>query len=332
MTRGTRLRGCSISAALIVLGTPVAARQDQPPRPNAPAEAVSAILDAFHSHAIVMLGHPHGNEQKARFQLLLIRDPRFPTVANDIVEECGNSRYQEVMDRFVRGDDVPYAELRRVWEDALPVNTNCDLPMYEELFRAVREVNGALPQERRLRVLLGEVPIDWDQVKSYGDVARWEEQRGSHTAALIGREVLAKGRRALVLYGEMHAQRKNERVNFERADLLAGLLESHGVTLFNVWPQMGSGKPDLTSLSADAATWPVPSLTRTRGTVLGALDFASYFTSDGRFGMIDGKPNPLPRDQWKPMRMDDQFDAILYLGPSSSMTFQRLSPVRCADR
>ena len=43
--------------------------------------------------------------------------PRFATVVNDIVVEFGSSRYQAVMDRFVSGGEVPYAELRKAWQD-----------------------------------------------------------------------------------------------------------------------------------------------------------------------------------------------------------------------
>jgi len=31
------------------------------------------------------------------------------------------------------------------------------------------------------------------------------------------------------------------------------------------------------------------------------------------------------------MRMEDQFDAVLYLGPPSSITIAPVSPARCAD-
>jgi hypothetical protein len=31
------------------------------------------------------------------------------------------------------------------------------------------------------------------------------------------------------------------------------------------------------------------------------------------------------------MRMEDQFDAVLYLGPQSALTNARLSPALCAD-
>jgi hypothetical protein len=304
----------------------------QGPRAAIPIDAADAILGAFRAHAIVMLGHPHGNEQKYAFQISLIRDPRFAAVVNDIVEECGNSRYQGVIDRFVDGEDVPRADLKAVWENTTSANTNCDRPMYEELYRVVRSVNATLPKDRRVRVLLGDPPIDWAQVRSFADIAKWGDQRDTFPAQLIQREVLAKGRRALVLYGEMHAERRNERVNFETADLIAGILEAGGTKVFTIWPNLGSGKPELSTLQPDAATWPVPSLVIVSGTILGAHDFSAFLTSDGRLERRDGKLEAIPRERWKPMRMEDQFDAILYLGPGSASSYQRLSRERCADR
>src|SRR5207249_7620718 len=46
----------------------------------------------------------------------VIRDPEFSRKVNDIVIEFGNPLYQTVLDRFVDGDDVPYAELSKVWQ------------------------------------------------------------------------------------------------------------------------------------------------------------------------------------------------------------------------
>ena len=77
-------------------------------------DAISGILDAFRTHQIVALGEGrHGNNQSHAVRLALIRDPRFATVVNDIVVEFGSSRYQGVMDRFVSGGEVSYAELRK---------------------------------------------------------------------------------------------------------------------------------------------------------------------------------------------------------------------------
>src|SRR5262245_26339603 len=63
-----------------------------------PVDPVTAIIEAFKSHAIVALGEgPHGNEQGYAFRLSLIRDPRFAVVVNDVVVECTSSLYQGVV-------------------------------------------------------------------------------------------------------------------------------------------------------------------------------------------------------------------------------------------
>jgi hypothetical protein len=79
-----------------------------------PVNAVDGILEAFKAHQIVALTDAHGNEQAAAFLLSLVLDPRFAAMVNDIVMECGNARSQDVIDRFVKGEDVPDESLRVV--------------------------------------------------------------------------------------------------------------------------------------------------------------------------------------------------------------------------
>jgi len=110
---------------------------------------------------VVALGKgDHGNEQGHAFRLSLIRDPRFTTTVNDIVVETGNALYQDLMDRFVQGEDIPDLSLRRIWQNTTQPFTTFDTPIYEEFFRTVRAVNMSLPRARRLRVLLGDPPVD----------------------------------------------------------------------------------------------------------------------------------------------------------------------------
>lgn len=82
--------------------------------------------------------------------------------------EFGSARNQEIIDRFVGGEEIPYDSLRRVWQDATMPHGANDYPINEEFFRAVRTLNATLPRERRLRVLLGEPPIDWDAIRTRG--------------------------------------------------------------------------------------------------------------------------------------------------------------------
>src|SRR5205085_7659778 len=110
------------------------AQQSTATKPAVPVAPIAAILDAFRSHAIVALGDNHGNEQGHAFRLSLIRDPRFATAVNDIVVEFGSARYQDVMDRFVRGEVVPQESLRQVWQNTTQVEYEWDLPIYEDFF------------------------------------------------------------------------------------------------------------------------------------------------------------------------------------------------------
>ena len=48
--------------------------------------------------------------------LSLIRDARFPRAVNDVDVQFGNARYQNVMDRFMAGENIPDDSLRQVWQ------------------------------------------------------------------------------------------------------------------------------------------------------------------------------------------------------------------------
>ena len=308
--------------------------QAQTPAPAVPVEAITAVLDAIRSHQAVGLGTgAHNNEQGHTFLLSLVRDPRFPPSGADLVVECGSARYQDVMDRFIAGEDVSHETLRRAWEDTTQPHAGCETPIHEELYRAVRTMNAALPREQRVRVFLGDPPIDWNSPTEKQDREKFMFMRDSYPAELIQRGILAKGRRALIVYGQGHLQRKQMLSNYEMshpvAQTIVSLLENSGVNVFTVW---GNTRADLETLQANITSWPRPSLTPLRGNVLGAADFQFFFSDiSNRLAVKDGKLVPIPRDQWRPLRMEDQFDALLYLGPPSSITTSQFPPSLCAD-
>jgi erythromycin esterase-like protein len=153
MTR--RLRRLSTGLWLLPL-LALGSNAQESPKPAVPIDPVGAILTAFGTHQIVSLTEgAHGNEQSHDFRMTLIQDPRFAAVANDIVVEFGNSRYQDLMDRFVNGGDVPYAQLRHVWQDTTQPHDVWDRPIYEQFFRAIRRINGSLSDERRISYRIG---------------------------------------------------------------------------------------------------------------------------------------------------------------------------------
>jgi hypothetical protein len=300
--------------------------QTAAPHPAIAIEPIAAILEAFRSHQVVALGEGHGNEQGEVFRLSLIRDPRFPALVNDIVVESGNALYQDTMDQFIRGEDVPYTALRQAWQNTTAAWA-WDTPNYEGFFRAVRSVNASLPRERQLRVLLGDPPIDWNAVKSADDYRSFFKERDTYPAKVIRREVLAKNRRALVIYGLGHLMRKyppaSDPSNPTLKSIVALLEESPGTRVFSIYPILRlSG--DVTTIQPNVASWPNPSLAILRGTVLGAQRVAFYVPAlppDFRAG--DPGFGSVP--------MEDEYDAVLYLGPPSRMTLAALPPSLCAD-
>ena len=305
---------------------------DATEKPIKPEEPVRAILAAFESHHIVALDEGrHGNEQGHELRLKLIRHPDFARNVNDIVVEFGSARYQELMDRYIRSEDVPAGELRRAWQDTTQ-HAVWDVPIFEEFFRAVRQVNESLPKNRQLRVLLADPPIDWAAVNTAADHFKWLRMRDTHGAALVQREVLAKKRKALLIFGAMHLQRRNISANYEPldgAETVISILDRAGAKIFTIRTPT---EPEPQSLQADMVSWPVPSLALLRGTRLGMRDAAIFWSTEmPRFAMRDGKPSPLPSEQWRVLPMQDLFDALLYLGPASKITTAKLPAAVCAD-
>lgn len=302
------VRGPVVAVALVVAVAFATAKQGPPVRAAQPIEPIGAITDAFRSHAVVALGEDHGNEQGHAFRMRLLRDPRFATTVTDILVEFGNARYQELMDRFVRGEQVGDQALRRVWQDTTAISGVWDRPIYEEFCRAVRAVNAALPREHQLRVLLGDLPVDWDAARRsppspgekrlYGQPVRDDAQERSmdrerHAAEVIQRETLAKQRRALIIFGDMHVTL--------RPTSIVGRLESDAAgRVFTIRNATRRSYESLLALQPDASSRPAPSLAIVSGTVLTQHEFGSV-------------------------------DAVLYLGPASTMTTSRLPKSLCDD-
>jgi len=264
----------------------------------APREAVPAVLDLFEQYSIVALDEgPHNNQKGHEFRLALVRDPRFGRLVNDVVVEFGNYRYQAVMDRFTTGEDVPYRELRQVWENTTIPGTLWDSPIYYEFFLAIRDVNRV--NGSHIRVLLGDAPIDWASIRSADQINAYYLQRSPHAAMVIQQEVLNKNRRALVVYGEGHLLRSGPLAANSLVEILEREPKARIFTIANDYL-------DLSRFQTGAA-WPVPSLILVKGTTLGTEPSAAG--------------SPLERD----------FDAALHLGGPSALSMTRVQKSVCGE-
>jgi hypothetical protein len=134
-----------------------------------PKPALPAIFSAFDHYEVVGMPEAHSQKDVADFILTLIRTPAFTSKVNDIAVECGNSLYQPVLDRYIAGEDVPCVEVRKVWRNT--PQAMCGMSgFFEQLFPLVRAINHKLPPERRLRVVAGDPPVDWDHIRKLEDI------------------------------------------------------------------------------------------------------------------------------------------------------------------
>jgi hypothetical protein len=225
-------------------------------------EAIGAIVSLLGERPLVGFCELHRSAAQHRFLRTLILDPRFGGVADAVVVEFGNARHQALVDRFVAGERVPPEELERAWRETTQ-RTAWETPDYRRFFATVQSANRLLPASRRLRVLLGDPPIDWATIRSEADLDQWYGMRSRHFAAVVERQILARDRRALLIAGGFHLFRgvpHNE----------TALLERRRPECIHVVAVEGEAAP-LDDPPGRLAHWPVPALARLACTWLGEL-------------------------------------------------------------
>ena len=234
-----------IGTLLAVFSATHAYPQNGSARSAAPLDPVDGIIAAFKTHAVVALGEgDHNNEQGHAVRLKLIRDARFAKLANDIVVEFGNSRYQDIMDRYVRGEDVPYASLQP------------DLAEHDPGARGLgrSHLRGVLPHSPRRECQVAEITPASGAAGRHADrlgpgahpgrVAQGGAKR-HHRCRHHRTRGTRKGRRALIVYGDMHLVRRNTywmmedqaaaEARFAKpVDTIVALLEKSGARVFSI--------------------------------------------------------------------------------------------------
>jgi hypothetical protein len=165
---------------------------------------VTNLLSAFDHVDVVALEETRGNKADSELRLRLVRDPDFPFRVNSIIVEFGNSLHQAILDRYIDGQDVTPAEIEQVWRDTTQVAA-WDDPVYAGFFAAVREVNQKLPPLRRVHVIAGDPPVDWDKVKTRQDLEPFLARRRFPVS--VNHVAVQTGLKALVIYADGRLRR-----------------------------------------------------------------------------------------------------------------------------
>jgi hypothetical protein len=295
--------------------------------------AIDGILTAFEKYPLVGIGDAHGLAQEEDFFADLIRDPRFAKEVGNVVVEFGTATHQDILDRYTNGGAVSFAELRSVWSDTVGAEPTVTGLGYANFFAQVRTTNLSLPREQRIHVWLGEPVLDWATVKTEEDTRTAMAQRDSYPAAIIKREILAKGKKALVIYGNAHFGMPGLPVELGPVKFLRDLVEEdHPNAFFIVMPYWGFLQKDCSAAFEQTHhDWPVPAVAfPVRGsTIEDALRRTGCFVETPATPTIT-LPNKTDAElaelrakvatAFLDMLSGINGDALLYLGPAATLT------------
>lgn len=306
------VRSFALALFLLLASLPAGAQTGTDSAAPRPQPAIPAILAAFDTHDLVGMPAAHGLKDLDDLILTLIRDPNFARKVNDIEIECGNSLFQEVLDRYTSGANVPFREVQKVWRNT--TQPPCGRSgFYEQVVPLVRAINQKLPRERALRVLAADPPFDWDRIQTADDLRRavLSLRRDTSIASVIEKEVLAKHRKALMLMGTLHLL---------HGAGASGVLELEHPNSIFVISELGIFGEN--SSNAVLTGWPIPSIARVKGTSLGKLGLKSYLPPPYT---VDRDCNP-HHDFTGPLQkpVEQLFDAVLYLGPQDLRLWEKI--------
>ena len=202
---------------------------------------VEYVLNKFKDHDVVILGEMHGIKE----YLELIRDIIEPLYYEGGVKlfamEIIKTKNTALVNRLVTGKEYDQQLALRIFRD-------CAWPTwgfkeYMDIIKAIWGLNNKLPPKaKKIRVVA--LDSDWD---AYDFVSgNWseadEKARDNHMAAVLAREVLDKGEKALVQIGFNHTfiryrlpKIKNEKFVGERAPRFGYILhDKYGDRIFQI--------------------------------------------------------------------------------------------------
>jgi hypothetical protein len=220
------------------------------PAPPANTPAVAGVLAAFDHADIVTLGERPWSKLDSDFRCALVSDPSFPDKVDDIVVSFGNSRHQDLLDAYLLDlKPVPRDTLSKVWEDC-GIPGAWDSPVYSYFIDCVRRANQKRVRDQRVRVLAGDPPYDWSTIRSMEDIKAYGPP-GTFVLDLVEREVVAKKRKALMIYPARNFFRRDRGLG-PKENLTLSLEAQHPqlrVYVVGTAPEHSTAIDSLTSLS-----------------------------------------------------------------------------------
>jgi hypothetical protein len=178
------------------------------------------------------------------------------------------------------------------------------VPVYASFYKVVRETNQR--GKHQIRILCGDSPIDWKQVKEGSDILPYLRTREQSYAGVVEKQVIARRHHALLIMGTFHFLRHFDLMPARKQfDIEQQLRNAGSKPYLIVTGTSTTGKPGEVDHRFDS--WLVPSVVTLAGNWVGEMPALPIVTGG------HGPPLAEPR-------LEDAADALLYLGPPESLS------------
>ncbi len=286
-----------------------------------PADPVDYIKLALQANPIVCLTEGgHATAEPHEFLRGLLGNDSILKAVDVIIVEFASATHQAVLDAYIRGEDVPFASLSRVWRDTgQSPHEPWNSPLYEQLLAVIREGNSSLAAEDKVRVIAGDPAIDWANIKSREDYGAARIHRDPYVAELAMEQAFELDQRVLILFGGLHLPRAAMGPGDSRNSLTYRILSRH--------PDMVAAisflSPEDLGVVDRMDEFESGMIYATAGHWVGEIGAETMFP-----GTISLVTDPDTGTQsWREVELFSQyvvrdlFDALIYIGPTSGWEY-----------
>ncbi len=282
------------------------------------ADPIGYIRRSLQEYPIVCLAEGgHQAEEPHQFLRRVLSDKTILEIVDVVIVEFAAARHQSVLDAYIRGEEVPFSELSKVWRDTgQSPRSPWDSPLYFELLGLIRGGNRTLPPGKRVRVVAGDPPIYWERISTKAEYERAVIPRDPFVASLAIQHAFDLGQKVLIIFGGAHLPKVPVGPDDDpRNSLSYRILKKHPGALrvieFLDPDNLGIGDRgrDLIrdKIYVTANTWV--------GGIRADRFFSEIYTlvTDSKTGQQAWQKVPL----YSKYLLRDLFDALVYIGPSS---------------
>lgn len=170
----------------------------------------SFLNQQFEKYNIICLDEgPHGTLQSHAFIRTLLSNDSVSSKLNYLIVEFANIIYQDILDKYIYGEEVPDIELQKIWRNSTQAHSPLyEMPVYKKLLETIRDINRI--SGNKIRVLAGDPEIDWKEIQTTNDFFKSITQRDVFPSELAIKYGIKKNSKVLLIYGGEHITKNSD--------------------------------------------------------------------------------------------------------------------------